>query len=85
MRLRLRLIWLIISSIWRKAMDLTDESVLSLRVYPNDVDVTRITNDRYIALMDLGRMDIAFRVGLLRPMWKGKWVPLATFEAGVCI
>jgi len=80
MRLRLRLLLLIISSLWRKRINILDESVLNFRVLPNDVDVTKITNDRYMAIMDLGRMDIAFRVGLMKPMIKKKWVPLATFN-----
>ena len=61
-------------------MGVLDESVLTLRVLPNDIDITKITNDRFIALMDLGRMDIAFRVGLLKTMFRRKWVPLATFD-----
>lgn len=61
-------------------MGLLDESVLDLRVLPNDIDITKISNDRFIALMDLGRMDIAFRSGLLKSMFKNKWVPIATFD-----
>lgn len=80
MRLRLRLILLVISSFWKKPMGLLDESVLNLRVLPTDLDITKITNDRFIALMDLGRMDAAFRMGLLKSMFKNKWVPLATFD-----
>lgn len=80
MRLRLRLLWLILSSFWKKPMGLLDESVLNLRVLPNDIDITKISNDRFIALMDLGRMDIAFRTGLLKSMFKNKWVPLASFD-----
>ena len=80
MRLRLRLLLLLISSIWRKPLRLLDESVLNLRVLPNDIDVTKISNDRFLALMDLGRMDIAFRAGLFKSMFKNKWVPLATFD-----
>lgn len=80
MRLRLRFLWLILSSFWKKPMGLLDESVLNLRVLPNDVDITKISNDRYLALMDLGRMDIAFRTGLLKSMFKNKWVPLVTFD-----
>jgi acyl-CoA thioesterase FadM len=79
MRLRLRLLWLLLASLWREPMSALDESVLTLRVLPNDIDILRITNDRFIALMDLGRMDIAFRVGLIKAMWKRRWVPLATF------
>lgn len=80
MRLRIRLLLLVMSSLWRKPMSVLDESVMNFRVLPNDIDISKITNDRYIALMDLGRMDVAFRVGLLGPMFKRKTVPLATFD-----
>ncbi len=79
MRLRLRLLLLIIRALWRKPVKGLVESVLTLRVLPNDIDVTKVTNDRYVALMDLGRMDAAFQLGLLRTMVKRKWVPLSTF------
>ena len=61
MRLRLRFLWLLLSSFWKKPLGILDESVLNLRVFPNDVDITKISNDRYTALMDLGRIDIALR------------------------
>ena len=80
MRLRLRLIWLILSSFWKRPLGLLEESVLNLRVFPNDVDLSKISNDRYIALMDLGRMDLGFRVGLRKAMVKKKWGPVATFH-----
>ena len=80
MRLRLRFLWLILSSFWKKPMGLLDESVLNLRVFPNDVDITKISNDRYIAIMDLGRMDLAFRIGLRKAMVKKKWGPVVTFH-----
>lgn len=80
MRLRLRLLLLVLSSLWRKPLRGLEESVLNLRVLPNDIDIRKISDDRLIALMDLGRMDIAFRVGLLKWMFKNRCVPLATFE-----
>lgn len=80
MRLRLRLLLLILSSFWKKPLNVLDESVISFTVLPNDIDITKISNDRYIALMDLGRMDLGFRLGLLRSMLRNKWVPLATFD-----
>jgi hypothetical protein len=70
MRLRLRLLLLLLSSFWKKPINILDESVLNLIVLPNDIDVSKISNDRYIALMDLGRMDIVFRSGLLKLMLK---------------
>ena len=80
MRLRLRLLFLVLSSFWKKPMKVLGESVLNLRVLPNDIDITKITNDRFIAVMDLGRMDIVFRTGLLKSMFKNKWAPLVTFD-----
>lgn len=79
MRLRLRLIWLFLSSFWKKPLGFLDESVLDLRVLPNDIDITKVTSDRYSALMDLGRIDYALRCGLRHAMFKKKWIPVATF------
>ena len=80
MRLRLRLLLLVLSSFWKKPLGILDESVLNLIVLPNDIDISKISNDRYIALMDLGRMDIVFRSGLLKLMFKNKWGPVVTFD-----
>jgi len=80
MRLRLRLLILVLSSFWNKPIYSLSESVLNLRVLLNDVDITKITSDRFLALMDLGRLDIVFRAGLLKLLFKKKWVPMATFQ-----
>lgn len=79
MRLRLRLLWLFIASFFKRPLDLTGESIINLMVLPNDVDITKITNDRYSALMDLGRLDLAFRIGLRGVLFKKGWAPVATF------
>ncbi|NVN92992.1 MAG: thioesterase family protein [Desulfuromonadales bacterium] len=78
MRLRLRLLLLLITSLFHKPVKELDQSVISLRVLPNDIDIFKITTDRYVALMELGRMDFAFRIGLLRTMIRKNWVPLTT-------
>ena len=44
---------------------------------PNDVDVTRLNSDRYLPLMDLGRINIVLRAGLLGTLVRNRWVPLA--------
>ncbi|WP_449422289.1 hypothetical protein [Rhodanobacter lindaniclasticus] len=66
------------SLLWRKPLNPHDDSLLTFTVLPNDVDVSRISNDRYIAITDLGRMDLAFRNGLFRTMLRDKWAPVAT-------
>lgn len=80
MRLRIRLLLLVFFSFWKKPMDILDESVITLTVLPNDIDIRKISDDRYFALMDLGRMDIVFRTGLLKSMLRNKWLPLVTFN-----
>lgn len=80
MRLRLRILLLVLSSFWKKHLDILDESVLNLIVLPNDIDMTKISDDRYFALMDLGRMDIVFRTGVLKLMLINKWGPVVTFN-----
>ncbi len=54
-----------------------DESVLNLRVLPNDVDVTRVTTDRYTALTDLGRIDMMLRLGIFWTALKHRWAPVS--------
>ncbi len=80
MRLRLRLLWLLLSSFWKKPLAFLGESVLNLRAFPNDVDVSKISNDRYTAIMDLGRVDLTFRVGLRKAMTLKRWMPVTTFN-----
>jgi acyl-CoA thioesterase FadM len=69
----------VLSSFWKKPLGVLDESVITFTVLPNDIDILKISDDRYIALMDLGRMDLVFRCGLLKSMYKNNWVPVATF------
>jgi len=54
-----------------------DESVLNLRVLPNDVDVTRVTTDRYTALTELGRIDMMLRLGISWTALKRRWAPVS--------
>ena len=81
MRLRLRILWLFLSSFWKSSLGLLEESVLDLTVLLNDVDITKVSNDRYVALMDLGRIDLALRVGLRRAMVRKLWGPLVTVHS----
>jgi len=80
MRLRLRLLLLVFLSFWKKRTGFLDESVITLTVLPNDIDILKISDDRYFALMDLGRMNIVFRTGLLKSMFKNKWGPVVSFN-----
>lgn len=77
MKLKLRLLLLVIMSFFQKRLSVLDENVLNLRVLPNDIDFVRVSNDRYSALMDLGRFGITFRGGLFLTFIKRRWFPIA--------
>ncbi len=65
MRLRLRFLVTLLLAMLRPRIAVLDSSSLWLRVLPNDVDLLHVTNDRYLAYMDLGRNDFSVRIGLL--------------------
>lgn len=53
------------------------EARLPYRVLPNDLDFNlHMNNARYLSLMDLGRVDLLNRLGLLRYAFRGHWVPV---------
>lgn len=54
-----------------------DESVVSFRVLPNDLDINlHLNNGRYLSLMDLGRLDMMGRMGALPLLLKRRWNPV---------
>lgn len=63
---------------WRRPrMSLFDESVVTLRVWPTDLDVYgHMNNGRYLTVMDLGRTDLLIRSGLVGEAYRRGWGPL---------
>jgi acyl-CoA thioesterase FadM len=52
------------------------ETRLGFRVLPTDLDFNlHMNNARYLSLMDLGRVDLLNRLGLLRLAFRGRWLP----------
>jgi acyl-CoA thioesterase FadM len=50
---------------------------LGFRVLPTDLDFNlHMNNARYLSLMDLGRVDLLNRLGLLRLAFRGRWFPV---------
>jgi acyl-CoA thioesterase FadM len=77
MNLLFRLIVILIESLFRKKLHPLSESILHLRVLPNDLDLNlHMNNGRYLAVMDLGRLDLLLRAGLLPTLFKQRWQPL---------
>ncbi|OQP59086.1 hypothetical protein A3860_38945 [Niastella vici] len=73
--MRFRLLKMIIAALLRKCdLNIIDQSVLKFRVMPWDCDIKIVSNDRYHAFMDLGRMDLVIRCGWWQHLWKNKWI-----------
>lgn len=49
------------------------------RVWPHDLDPSlHMNNGRYLTIMDLGRMDLMVRSGLLKAALRHGWTPIAS-------
>jgi acyl-CoA thioesterase FadM len=54
-----------------------DESVVRFLVSPQDLDAyLHMNNGRYLAIMDLGRLDLMIRNGILKTCLKQRWQPV---------
>jgi acyl-CoA thioesterase FadM len=80
MNLWLRLIWLLLTASRRGPLAMpAGASRLAFRVWPHDLDLSlHMNNGRYLTIMDLGRLDILARSGLLREVFRHKWTPIAS-------
>jgi acyl-CoA thioesterase FadM len=77
MNLIFRLIWIIVESFFRRRLHPLSESVLHLRVLPNDLDLNfHMNNGRFLSIMDLGRLDLLIRTDLASALFKHRWQPL---------
>lgn len=77
MNLLLRLLATLIGARRRSPLGPLDESVMTLRVLPTDVDANlHMNNGRYLSIMDLGRFDLTVRNGLLRATLRRGWRPV---------
>lgn len=80
MNLWFRFFATLISSLWRPALrPPLERSRLRFRVWPLDMDINlHMNNGRYLTIMDLGRMDLVVRMGMVRPLLKQGWMPVLT-------
>jgi len=59
------------------AIDPFETDILTLRVWPNDIDFNfHLNNARHLSVMDYGRIHQMARVGLLKPVFKARWTPV---------
>ncbi len=58
-----------------------DETSLTFRVWPTDIDVLmHMNNGRYLTLMDLGRVDSIIRSGIRRSLSDHRWYTVIAGE-----
>src|SRR5579862_2806058 len=77
MNLWLRLLGVLIGSLFRPRLGIFEVSVLPGRVWLTDLDLNiHMNNARYLAVMDLGRFDIFVRTGMLRAFFSERIQPL---------
>jgi len=77
MVLRFRFLFLLFIHFFKRTIGILDENTLEFRVLFNDIDIKRMSSDRYLPIMDLGRINIILQAGLLRTFIKNKWVPVS--------
>jgi acyl-CoA thioesterase FadM len=74
MNLIFRLIYTALAALRRTRLHTLGESVVHLTVLPGDLDVNgHMNNGRYLTHMDLGRVDLLMRVGIVRAMRVHRW------------
>jgi acyl-CoA thioesterase FadM len=74
-----RIIWLAIAGRTRAACGLMELCVTPFRVWPSDLDVFGYMNNaKYLAIMDLARVDWLMRSGKWRLLMRGRLVPMVT-------
>ncbi|MBV9773334.1 MAG: thioesterase family protein [Gemmatimonadetes bacterium] len=77
MNLLFRTLYVLLAALRRERLGPLDESTVTFRVLPNDLDVNlHMNNGRYLTLMDLGRLDLIARIGILGEIRRRRWMPV---------
>ena len=77
MSLYLRLFWTLLALTWRKPITLLETSTITLRVWPNDLDINlHVNNGRFLTLADLGVVTLSGRMGVFQAAWRKGWRPV---------
>jgi acyl-CoA thioesterase FadM len=77
MNLWFRLLRVLVQGLLRARVPWDARTRLDFRVWPLDLDLNlHMTNARYMALMDLGRMNLILQTGLGRLVVRERWGPV---------
>lgn len=81
MNLIWRFFWVILFSRFEKPLNILDESSITFRVLPTDVDLLmHMNNGRYFSLLDLARINLISRSGVLARLEKNRIYPVVASE-----
>lgn len=73
MNLYLRLLRILLASLWKAPRSPRDEVVSRFRVWPQDIDVFgHMNNGRYLQVMDVARVDWMRRTRILDRLWANR-------------
>lgn len=77
MKLWFRILYVILSYRKRSKLRIDEVSKITLRVWPNDLDIYRhVNNGVFLTMMDLGRFDQGLRTGHWQQWNKLGWYPI---------
>ncbi|MDA8420391.1 MAG: thioesterase family protein [Pseudomonadota bacterium] len=77
MNLYLRLLVVLLKTLFSAKRDLLEPSRITFRVAPLDCDLNlHMNNGRYLTLMDLGRIHLLGQTRMLGPMLRARWMPV---------
>jgi acyl-CoA thioesterase FadM len=77
MNLLFRLLYVLIRGLRGPRLQPMGESVVPFRVLPTDLDFNlHMNNGRYLTLMDLGRLDLMLRQGVVGEIRRRRWNPV---------
>ncbi|MBT3790838.1 MAG: thioesterase family protein [Alphaproteobacteria bacterium] len=72
-----RLLLNLIAAIWRPAVGMMERTSIPIRIWPHDLDLNlHANNGRILTISDVGRLDMAFRAGLMVKCIKRGWKPV---------
>lgn len=61
----------------RRHVGVQEEATVSFRALPHDLDLNlHVNNGRYLSFMDVGRIDLINRIGVLWPSLQRGWFPI---------
>lgn len=66
-----------IGSLFRPRIGVLDQALVTMRVWPNDLDLNFHANSgRYVSFMDVGRIDLLVRMRIFRKVIRAGWRPM---------